>query len=199
MPASDYVIQVDTIHDNVNKVPADAIAVMGYDTGSPGIDWTPENWNRFPTASKVIVDQSPGLSQFRLGKAHVADVERGAATVETFISAARERLHLGVNAGVLYISYGSWHDAAIKLDISGLGGGRVRFFLADYSWSMTESISFLDKNSSVVGVQFASPQSNPHTDLPGTGLTLSEANCDLSVKRANWIPAPVPAAIGWRE
>lgn len=199
MPASDYVIQVDTIHDDVNKIPADAIAVMGYDTGSPGIDWTPENWNRFPTASKVIVDQSPGLSQFRLGRAHVADIERGAATVDTFISAARERLHNKQGAGVLYISYDEWHDAAAKLEIVGLGGGQVRYFIANYAWSMTGAISFLDKNSTVVAAQFASPGSNPRTDLPGTGLTLSEANCDLSVKRASWIPAPVPAAIGWRE
>jgi hypothetical protein len=50
-----------------------------------------------------------------------------------------------------------------------------------------------------VGVQWASPSSNPNTVLPGpSGKTLREANVDLSVVDAGWVPsgmgkAPAPA------
>ena len=44
----------------------------------------------------------------------------------------------------------------------------------------------------VKAVQWASPSSNPGTLVPGTGLTLTQANCDLSVADKSWPSVPPP-------
>lgn len=194
---SEYVIQVDTIHANVGKLPGNLIAVMGYDTGTPDIAWTAEDWARFPLAGKVIVDQSPDLAQFAAGKANVADVERGAATVESFIAAARQREAMKLDS-TIYISLDPLRDAIGQMIRAGLNT-HVRYFVADYGFSMNEAIDYLHTHPVAVGVQFASPGSNPHTILPGSTLTLAQAGADLSVKRASWFPAPGLAATGWTE
>lgn len=193
-----YVIQADTIHADVDKIPGNYIAVMGYDTGSAGIDWTADDWGRFPMASHVSVDQSSGLAQFAAGRADVGDVERGAATIDEFITAAHARKARG-DFSTLYTSYANLPGYYHSVEVAGLGGGWVNYFVADYSMSLLTAISYLDSNAGAVGVQFASPSSNPGTILPGTTLTLKEANCDLSVKRASWMPAPGAAVIAWRE
>lgn len=192
-----YVVQVDTIHDNVHKLPNNLLAVMGYVTGTPDIKWTSSDWNYFYGASKVRVDQSSGLSQFALGQADVADVERGAGTVQEFLAAAYERRTKGLQS-TLYISYGSLDNAVLDVDRGGLDKD-VRYFVADYNWSAAFSISQLKRNPSWVGVQFANPKYNPHTTIPGGSLTLSEANCDLSVKLADWFTAPSLAGSAWVE
>lgn len=196
MTRQQYVIQVDTTHSFVGMLPRNLIAVMGYDTGTPDIDWTDADWMRFPLASHVIVDQSYSLPKYEAGLANIADVENGAATIGSFIPASLQRLSRGHDAN-LYISYDKLGTALADCHEAGIRSPRV--FVANYNWSMHDAINYLETHSFAVGVQFADPGQNPRTIVPGTGMTLKEANADLSVKRADWFPAPAPAAIAWDE
>lgn len=194
-----YVVQLDTIHANVSKLPASAIAVAGYVTGSPDIKWTSEDWARFPYASKITIDQSPGLAEFAAGNAIVADVEPQAGTVMAAIAAAKTRASRGQDS-TIYLSF-DW--LALARDAARFNGltDRIRYWVADYNFSETDSLAFLAANADTVAVQFASPGSNPMTKVPGTNgtVTLATAQCDLSIKRADWWVAPAVAATGWQE
>jgi hypothetical protein len=60
--------------------------------------------------------------------------------------------------------------------------------VADWSLSEAEAAKILTTSGDypVVAVQWASPTSNPNTLVPGSHLTLSEANVDLSITVASW-------------
>lgn len=70
------VLGYDAIHLNVSAIPMNAKVVFGYDTGTADIKWTVSDWDRFPHARRVHIDQGFG-AQF-LKTANVMDVERGA-------------------------------------------------------------------------------------------------------------------------
>lgn len=193
---SDYVIQADAIHANVGHLPADLIAVALYATGTPNIQATGEDWARFPLAGKVRIDQSPDLAEFAAGRADLADIEPGAATIDAFINAAHERVVAGRESAA-YVSYSGYPDLLARVNSVKLPG--VRYAIANWNWSAAEAMTMLDDNGAWVMVQFASPASNPDTRLPGSGLTLAEAGADLSVKRAGWFPSPALAATAWAE
>lgn len=78
------VVGYDATHANVLAIPAAAKVVMGYDTGSPDIRWTEDDWALFPSARRVHIDQgftgSPSLT------ATVRDVERGAWDAHTAVT-----------------------------------------------------------------------------------------------------------------
>lgn len=77
------VIGYDAIHDDVASIPLSAQVVMGYDTGSPEIQWTPEDWARFPHARHVHIDQ--GFTGSPVPTATVRDVEAGAWVAENAV------------------------------------------------------------------------------------------------------------------
>lgn len=70
------VLGYDAIHANVSAIPSNAKVVMGYDTGTADIKWTPQDWARFPHARHVHIDQ--GFGAAFLPRANIIDVERGA-------------------------------------------------------------------------------------------------------------------------
>jgi hypothetical protein len=195
-----YVIQIDATQANARNIPTDAIAVAGYVTGTPGIQWSQADWDRFRLAGKMRIDQAPGLAVFAAGYADAADVEAGAATLDEFLAAARRRAE-----GRHSTLYQSWGANGMALAIA-RGAVRanglaelVRYWVAEYSWSAAEAMAFMDSNPDVIAVQFATPSSNPATILPGSTLTLAEAQCDLSVKRADWFGSAAIIATGWQE
>lgn len=63
----------DATHLNVATIPGVADVVMGYDTGTPDIVWTVDDWKRFPNSRHVHIDQG-GLGSPIL-TATVRDVE----------------------------------------------------------------------------------------------------------------------------
>lgn len=73
----------DATHDNVLSIPHDAAVVLGYDTGTPDIRWTANDWGQFRSSRLVHIDQggigSPVLT------ATVRDVETGAWTPESAV------------------------------------------------------------------------------------------------------------------
>lgn len=196
-----YVIQADATSANAHNIPGDVIAVMGYVTGTPDICWTQAQWDSFPLAGKLRVDQSPILETFRALLADVADIESGAADLTSFLRTAAYRETQGHHSTL----YQSWGVNGANLDIARTSVDAahltewVRYYVAEYSWSADQAVSFMDANPDVVAVQFATPESNPSTLMPGRGLTLAEAQCDLSVKRADWFGSIALAATAWQE
>lgn len=161
--------------------------VAGYVTGSGGVCWSLQEWDMFPETqtAHVRIDQSPSLSLFAAGKADVADVESGAATITTFITAAKSRQKDGLRS-TIYIAAASANGAHTQIMNAGLINV-VDWWIADWNLNQTEAMQRLG-TSNVVAVQWASPTSNPNTILPGTKLTLSQANADLSVALEGWFP-----------
>lgn len=77
-------IGYDAMHVNVSVIPVNAEVVLGYDTGTLNIRWTPQDFARFTTRRKVHIDQGgPGSPVFT---SHVRDVETGAWTPESAIN-----------------------------------------------------------------------------------------------------------------
>ena len=68
----------DAISANIGSIPANAIAVAGYVTGTPDIVWTQADFDKFPLAHKEYIDQGNG-SPWRAPT--VIDIENGALTV----------------------------------------------------------------------------------------------------------------------
>lgn len=160
---NDVTDMVDCTHSALPRVRQclEVIKVIGgYITGTSDIRWTPEDFTSIPDDVTVLsVDQSdldlPLLSNV---KRVVKDVERGASTISQAVHVAKQRITRGDDY-IVYVSQG---------DLSALEGAMRHAGLP---------------HGEIIAYQWASDTSNPHTILPGTRLTLREANCDLSVIR----------------
>ena len=193
LPYLDMVI--DAIHANVRNIPATARGVMGYATGE-GVQWTPEDWDRFPYAGKIRLDQSSALSAFAEGNADGADIESGAGTMGAFLTGAARRRAAGHDS-TLYVSADSLPIVRGDVDSHGLTAS-VMYAVANWSLTLDQAISLIGTNN-IVLVQWASPDSNPRTLVPGSTLTLAEAGCDLSVKSRGWFGSAYPAFGAYAE
>lgn len=166
--------------------------VAGYVTG-PDIAWSNTEWAMFPEdqCGHVRIDQSDGLALLAGNHADVGDVETGAGTIEHFADAAIRRRNTWGITTTLYISAAKANTAHAYLTSRGIID-HVLWWVADWNLSLQEATARITGN--VVAIQWASPTSNPHTLVPGSNsTTLSQANIDLSVARADWIP-PKPKA-----
>jgi hypothetical protein len=184
-PSATAVIpMIDAIHGCVSSIPARAQKVAGYVTGSSDIQWTAQDWARFATTAKVRINQMPGTNPL-LGD--VLDVEDGAWTNEEAAQACKERKQHGLQIN-LYSSQGNLTALLNACDSAGVTAGNL--WVANYSLSEAEATAMVVHRSGpwpVQAVQWAAPQSNPDTRIPGSNLTLAEGNCDLSVTAAGWM------------
>lgn len=182
---------IDTIHDNVGNIPAGTPRVAGYVTGSPDIKWTAQDWARFPKAGKAPVDQSPGLSAYAANEAMIADIEPQAGTIPAYVAACKERLSARQTL-CFYCSQAVVAQVSAALVSAKIPLSNCWVWIANWNLSQAEADAVLGTAVSgvkVVAVQWASPSSNPGTPVPGSTLTLSEANVDLSVTRDDWFGA----------
>ena len=161
---------VDCTHDHVNTCSQTTAEVMaGYVTGTPDIRWTPEDWkqaDKQPVPRILIrIDQSnsdlPLIADTTLTK----DIEPGASGNPVAVEVAKQRLHAGDNY-MLYVSQANLPALEHAIAAAGLPHGEI------------------------VAYQYASPESNPNTLLPGTRLTIKEVNADLSVIKRGIYPVP---------
>jgi hypothetical protein len=182
---------IDAIHANVGNIPASTPKVAGYVTGTPDIQWTAQDWELFPQAGTLRIDQSPRLAEYASNAASVADIELGAGTVGAFVTASQSRLGLGRllwcygTATTLAQVSAALTAAGIPLDMCGA-------WLANWDLSEAEADAALGTAVAgirLVGVQWASPTSNPATQVPGSTLTLAQAQVDLSVTVPGWFAA----------
>jgi hypothetical protein len=183
-----YVPFVDVTGTNSNNIPA--VAALGmialYATGSDGIEATSAEIARFKNAGVgvVLIDQSPSLSVFAAGLADIADVEQGAGTTQTAVAAILDRQAHGWQS-TIYLSYSNL-DSMVSAFTSEVNQDLVLFGVANWSWSQAESEDQLAANANWAYCQYGTPETNPDTLVPGTNLTLSQAQCDIDIAQASW-------------
>jgi hypothetical protein len=185
-----YTIMLDAIHSDAGNVPAGTPKVAGYVTGTSDIEWTPQDWERFPSSGKIRIDQSEGLVTWAAGGADVADVENGAGTQATAIAGALKRKAKGWGSWI-YVAQGNFSVLQEAVNAAGLSGS-VQFWVAN--WNLDEAEAAAALSGDIIAVQWASPSSNPLTIVPGGSKTLSEANIDLSVTAPSWFKYVAPVA-----
>lgn len=155
-----------------------------YVTGSADIRATPAQLSELTgRAGLFTYDQSPDLQLFAEGQSDAADIEPGAGTVVAAVAAAIRREVKGWFSW-FYLSESNLANARTAASDGHLA--KVRFIVADWSFSQAEAETFLNANPDVDGVQWASPTSNPNTICPGTTRTLAQLNVDLNLVRAGW-------------
>jgi hypothetical protein len=181
-------LMIDSIHANVGNIPARTPRVAGYVTGTPDIQWTAHDWARFPRSGKAPIDQSPELAAYASSDAMIADIEPQAGTVPAYVEACRQRLHARQPL-CFYCSQSTVAEVSAALVNAEIPLGNCWVWIANWNLSQAEADALLGTTVSgvkVLAVQWASPTSNPRTLVPGSTLTLAEANVDLSVTRPTW-------------
>lgn len=171
--------------------------VGGYVTGAndPGIEWTEAEWEAIKPAVGLRIYQGfgpvPDLWSF-----DELDTERGALSAQQCADIVKSRVDAGIQWTYLYgsLSYLIAAAAAIQKLGDKYWIGHVQCRLADWNLSRLDAEGYVGQFVAGMGcyaVQWASPESNPNTIMPGpSGLTLKEANVDLSVIRVDWEPTP---------
>lgn len=188
---------IDATRVNAHNIPREAVKVAGYVTGLGAVPWTAAEWALFPESGHVRIDQSPSLSSFAQGLADVADLEYLAGTVASFVAAVESRIDLGITWSTAYGTDSTLAAVEGALEAAGPHGwyfGHVDAWLADWNLSEAQAagvVGTLVHGLTCRAVQWASPSSNPGTLVPGSGLTLAQAQVDLSVAEDSWHPAPV--------
>jgi hypothetical protein len=176
------VTMIDTIGADAFNIPASAPKVAGYVTGSAGIIWTDQDWARF-SGGEVHINQDPDSSPLN---GNVLDVEPVAWTNEGAAQACKTRLAHGRG---IHCYTASSNLTPLVNELLAVGITSCNIWLANWSLSEAEATHMVYTRSGpwpLVAVQWASPTSNPDTILPGSSLTLAQANCDLSVTADDW-------------
>lgn len=184
---------VDTIGADASKVPANVPDIAGYVSGSSDIDWTAGEWARFTTSKKVRIYQGFGNTPAINGW-DVLDVENGAITPQQAADLVEQRVLDHVQWSTIYGGDAAIAETAKLIQAKGhnIWNGHVNAWLANWNLNQASAVKMLGTmvhGMTCIGVQWASPESNPNTLLPGTALTLKDANCDLSVVIASWQPS----------
>lgn len=189
----------DTIHDNVKNLNPNGpfTHVAGYTSGTPDIMWTAADWSRFPRQHHIRIEQGYGGFTPNMADYDVLDIENGAWTPEAAANEVKRRVDAGYQWTYLYGNRTDLEAAANLIKAMGdhYWIGHVGCGLAD--WNLNEEEAAAIVGTFVAGmtcywVQWASPSSNPNTVLPGTSMTLSQANVDLSAVDPTWNPVTVP-------
>jgi hypothetical protein len=202
---SDYVGFVDVMGSNAHLVPAvpGLTFILLYATGSDGIEATAAEIARFKDAGIGVgmLDQTASLSVFAAGLADVADVEPLAGTIDAVVAAVLKRQAHGWQS-TIYVSQSNLEALTDALIAAKIDLGLVWFGVANYDYSEVTAEAALAANESWAYVQFGSPGTNGDTKVPGTDVTLAQAQCDIDVGKVEWVdqflikkPAP-PAPKG---
>jgi len=185
----------DTVVGSAHNIPKNFPRVGGYVTGTPDVRWTDQEWALFPPASHVRIEQGYG-ALLNVADYDEIDVEAGAISPQTCAGMIAARVAAGHNWTTVYASRNNLAlvATAVKAHGDSVWIGHVDCILADWDLNQGEATALVGtmvEGMTCVGVQWASPRSNPDTLLPGTTMTLREANVDLSVVAADWNPSGI--------
>ena len=166
----------DATSSNQQHLPDGLPVLWAYVTGTPDIAWTAAQLAdpRYAHASLYRIDQGFG-SKGPFG-ADEYDVEQGAWTVPEIVSVILQRDNIRWSTRV-YCS----RQARLEIMADLAPGAQRSVFFRIADWSLSEAEAARSLGGNIYAWQWASPSSNPRTLLPGTGLTLTEAQCDLNV------------------
>lgn len=184
---------LDTIGADASHVP-DATHYVGvYVTGEGDVPWSAADIARFTHSRVVRIAQGAGLAPAFNGY-DMIDVENGAVTPQSAALMVQERVSRGVVWTTIYGTDATLLACTNEIRKFGehIWNGHVNYVLADWNLNEVEAsalIGTLIHGASCVGVQWASPESNPNTVTPGGGSTLSVSNVDISVVDSAWVPS----------
>lgn len=183
---------VDMTGSAVKNVPDLYPYVFGYCSGLDFVPWSPGDWAKYSGRRVCRTYQGagtfPGIDGF-----DEIDVESGAVTPQQAADLIHERVNAGHQWTTVYGSDGALQAVSTIVQAMGeaVWNGHVNCRLADWNLNAVEAAakvgSFIH-GMSCVAVQWASPESNPNTLLPGTNLTLAQANADLNMVDSQWVP-----------
>lgn len=191
-------LMVDATHDAIRanpKVIEGIPWVAEYVSGTTDIEATAQDWDIVPAGIKRVriwqgYGPDPAIDAF-----DEIDIERGAVTPQRAAAMVKKRVDGGITWTNLYASIDNLAATAKAIQAYGhdVWNGHVTCRLADWNLNRAEATAKVGTyvaGMTCIGVQWASPTSNPNTILPGpSGLTLRQANVDLSVVDARWIPS----------
>jgi hypothetical protein len=199
-PATIEFIDVTTAY--ASGVPYQAGGLRAYYGTGAGIAETAAQVAAAKAAGMGIAmyDQTPGLADFASGEFPMADIENYAGTAAAAHNAVAARQGRGQQS-LLYTNQANL--LALKQAITSSAG--VSYGVANWSLSLDQAVAALAANPDWAFVQFGDPRSNPTTLVPGTTMTLQQANADINVARYSWasqflagatVPPPyVPPAV----
>lgn len=192
-------VMLDTIHASVRNVPGNASFVAGYVSGTPDIQWTETDWALFPHSRKIRIYQGYGPEP-ALGDFDVLDCEPGALSPQQCADIIEQRVLHGYQWTTVYGGDAMLAQVSTLVQEKGeyIWNGHVNVWYADWNLDQAEAAALLGTtihSMTVVAVQWASPSSNPHTAVPGSNLTLSAANVDISAVDVDWVPSSAPPPV----
>lgn len=184
---------IDTTGNDATVIPANAPAVAGYVSGTNGVEWSDADWARFSTPIKVMYYQGYGAEP-EIHKFNAVDIENRAVTPQQAADIVKQSVNAGIEWTTLYGTRSSLETTAALIRAMGdhIWIGHVDCILADWNLNRDEAAALVGQQAggmTIRGVQWASPETNPDTLVPGTNRTLRDANCDLSVVWADWRPS----------
>ena len=160
---------------SADHLPKNVPVIWPYTTGSPSVQWPVSLIDSFTKSRVIRVDQ--GFETRSPYDADEFDIEAGAWTESgiTAIVKARRESRWSTRMYGTWETYGSTKQLLASQGI----GQSVYWRIAD--WDLDKHFADVMLHADVYAGQWASPSSNPDTILPGTNLTLAEANADLNV------------------
>ena len=187
------VVMLDTVGTAAHNIPKATPYVAGYMSGSGAVPWGGSEWAMFPESRKVRILQDPNDNV----DPHIwdaIDMEYRALTAADTAAEVKRRVDAGIEWTTVYAT--RTNLALVTAAVKGLGGsywnGHVNYWLADWNLDEEEASAIVGtfvEGATCIGVQWASPSSNPNTVVPGGSATLVQANIDISVVDGSWIPS----------
>lgn len=185
---------IDTIGANATNIPLNTPVIGAYVSGTGPIPWTASDLSDFAKDQVVRIYQGYGTYP-GVGNYDMIDVETGAVTIAQAASEVEKRVLSGYNWTIIYGTDSTISECALAIQALGnnIWAGHVYSWLADWDLSEAEATAKLGTQihgMTCIGVQWASPSSNPNTIAPGTTKTLRELNLDLNVVDVSLLPLP---------
>ena len=170
---------IDCPAADVGRLPASVRAavpaIWPYVTGTPEICWSDAQIALFPKARIFRVNQHHANANPMDGDEF--DIEAMAWTPGDCVDIARARRSHQWSTR-FYGTYGVYQIVAPELAAAGV---RKSTFWRIADWNLDKHLATEELWGDVYAGQWASPSSNPSTLIPGTSITLAEANADLNV------------------
>jgi len=182
------VTMYDATHANVAHIPAGAQKVAGYITGTPDVQWTAEDWARFPKAGHVQIDQGYGAAATSHNDVHVLkviDSEPGAFSAATAAQLVLERVRAGIKYTTIYCDRNDAPKMIPALKAADPAShrwyiGHVRLWLAAPGLTEAEA-------TAIIGTEYHGILCRAVQYAQGGGGVY-----DISVTDAGWYPPPAP-------
>lgn len=182
----------DTIDAQAEFLPGGTPVIWYYVTGTtqrPEIEWEADDVARYPHSQLYRIDQGFGdqADRRRWFACDEFDLEALAWTPGALVPVIEARNSVMWSTRV-YASAGPWFSLLAALASAGVSARSL--YWREANWNLSEAEARQLLSGVRYAIQWASPSSNPHTVIPGTGVDLQTAGADLNVMRLS--------PTGWR-